>query len=180
MHSLFPRLQTMVVTPNALFVVVNLYNEYNSKCTLCCRDSKSNVVVISSTKSTYTTINTLEVRKQFSNRKETGSKYMTKIGIYFPTNSSHACSDPGGYWWPPTYSKWLLVSVFVQHILLYCFVIGGSTPLGMFEAPHILQVDTCGLSPNPTGLFCMFSCQHILMYFQGHFGALNVVFFGSP
>jgi hypothetical protein len=32
------------------------------------------------------------------------------------------------------------------------------------------------LSPNPTGLFCMFSCQHILLYFQGCFGALNVVF----
>jgi hypothetical protein len=59
---------------------------------------------------------------------------------------------------------------------LYCFVIVGSTLLGLSEAPHILQVDTGGLSPNPTGLFCMFSCQHILLYFQGCFGALNIVF----
>jgi hypothetical protein len=68
------------------------------------------------------------------------------------------------------------VCFFVQHVLLYCFVIVGSTLMGLFEAPHILQVDTGGLSPNPTGLFCMFSCQHILLYFQGRFGALNVVF----
>jgi hypothetical protein len=51
-----------------------------------------------------------------------------------------------------------------------------STLLGLFESPHSLQVDTDGLSPKPTGLFCMFSCQHIVVYFQGHFGALNVVF----
>jgi hypothetical protein len=84
--------------------------------------------------------------------------------------------DPGGYWWPPTYSNWLLVSVFVQHVLLYYFVIVGSTLLGLSEAPHILQVDTGGLSPNPTGLFYMFSCHHIFLYFRGRFGALNVVF----
>jgi hypothetical protein len=46
----------------------------------------------------------------------------------------------------------------------------------IFEASHILQVDTGGLSPNPIGLFHMFSCQHILLYFQGFFGALNIVF----
>jgi hypothetical protein len=51
-----------------------------------------------------------------------------------------------------------------------------STLMGMFEALHIFQVDTGDLSPNPTGLFCMFSCQHILLYFQGRFGALNSVF----
>jgi hypothetical protein len=45
--------------------------------------------------------------------------------------------------------------------------------MGMFESLHIFQVDTGGLSPNPTGLFCMFSCQHILLYFQGRFGALK-------
>jgi hypothetical protein len=67
-------------------------------------------------------------------------------------------------------------SFFVHNVLLYCFVIMSSTLLGLFEAPHILQVDTGDLSPNPTDIFCMFSCQHILMYFQGHFGALNVVF----
>jgi hypothetical protein len=64
----------------------------------------------------------------------------------------------------------------VQHVLLYFFVIVGSTLLGLSEALHIFQVDIGGLSPNPTGLFCMFSCQHILLYFQGHFGALNNVF----
>jgi hypothetical protein len=64
----------------------------------------------------------------------------------------------------------------VQHVLLYFFVIVGSTLLGLSESLHIFQVDTGGLSPNPTGLFCMFSCQHILLYFQGRFGALNNVF----
>jgi hypothetical protein len=47
-------------------------------------------------------------------------------------------NDPGGYWWPPTYSSWLLVSVFVQNVLLYCFVIVGYTLLGFSESPHIL------------------------------------------
>jgi hypothetical protein len=65
---------------------------------------------------------------------------------------------------------------FFQHVLLYFFVIVGSTLMGLSESPHILQVDTGGLSPNPTGLFCMFSCQHIFLYFQGCFGALNIVF----
>jgi hypothetical protein len=64
----------------------------------------------------------------------------------------------------------------VQHILLYFFVIVGSTFMGLYKALHIFQVDTGGLSPNPTGLFYMFSCQHILLYFQGRFGALNSVF----
>jgi hypothetical protein len=59
---------------------------------------------------------------------------------------------------------------------MYLFVIVGSTLLGLSEAPHILQVDIGGLLSNPTGLFCMFSCQHILLYFQGRFGALNIVF----
>ena len=57
---------------------------------------------------------------------------------------------------------------FVQHILLYCIVIVGSTRMGLYEAPYILQVDA-------SGLFCTFSCHHILLYFQGHFGALNNV-----
>jgi hypothetical protein len=64
----------------------------------------------------------------------------------------------------------------VQHVLLYFFLIVGSTLLGLSEALHIFQVDMGGLSPNPTGLFFMFSCHHILLYFQGHFGALNSVF----
>jgi hypothetical protein len=41
----------------------------------------------------------------------------------------------------------------VQHILLYFFVILGSTLMGLSEALHIIQVDTGGLSPYPTGLF---------------------------
>ena len=64
----------------------------------------------------------------------------------------------------------------VQHVLLYFFVIVGTTLLGLFEAIHISQVDIGGLSPNPTRLFCMFSCQHISLYFKGRFGALNNVF----
>jgi hypothetical protein len=55
-------------------------------------------------------------------------------------------------------------------------VIVGSTLLGLNESPHILQVDNGDLLPNQTSLFCMFSCQHILLYFQGRFGALNIVF----
>jgi hypothetical protein len=85
-------------------------------------------------------------------------------------------NDLGGYWWPPTYSKWLVMSIFVQHIFLYCFIIVISRLLGLLEGSHILQVDTTSLSPNATGLFCMFSCQDILLYFQGCFGALNIVF----
>jgi hypothetical protein len=37
------------------------------------------------------------------------------------------------------------------------FVIVGYTLLGLSEALHIFQVDTGGLPPNPTGVFCMFS-----------------------
>jgi hypothetical protein len=92
------------------------------------------------------------------------------------TSFIHIFHDRGGYWWPPTYSNWLLVSIFIQHVFLYYFIIVSSTLLGLSEASHILQVDMGGLSPNPTGLFCMFSCQHILLYFQGCFGALNIVF----
>jgi hypothetical protein len=68
----------------------------------------------------------------------------------------------------------------VQHILLYLFVIVGSTLMGLYESLHIFHMDIGGLSPIPTGLFFMFSFQHILLYFQGHFGGLNNVFFGSP
>jgi hypothetical protein len=68
------------------------------------------------------------------------------------------------------------VCFFIQHVFLYCFIIVISTLLGMYEASDIVEVDMHGLSPNPTGLFGMFSCQHILLYFQGCFGALNIVF----
>ena len=64
----------------------------------------------------------------------------------------------------------------VQHVLLYFFVIMGSTLLGLSEALHIFQVETGDLPPNPIGLFWKFSCQHILLYFQGRFGALNSAF----
>jgi hypothetical protein len=85
--------------------------------------------------------------------------------------------DIGGHPPIPTGSSCLFL---VQHVLLYFFLIVGSTLLGLSESLHIFQVDTGGLSPNPTGLFCMFSCQHILLYFQGRFGALNIVFFVLP
>jgi hypothetical protein len=64
----------------------------------------------------------------------------------------------------------------VQHVLLYLFVIVGSTLLGLSKALHIFQVDIGGLKPNRTGLFCMFSCQDILLCFQGYFEGLNNVF----
>jgi hypothetical protein len=70
--------------------------------------------------------------------------------------------DIGGHPPIPTGSSYPFL---VQHVLLYFFVIVGSTLLGLFESLHIFQVDIGGLSPNPTGLFCMFSCQHILLYF---------------
>jgi hypothetical protein len=85
--------------------------------------------------------------------------------------------DLGGYWWPPTYSNWLLLSILIMHVLLYFFVIVGSTPLGLYEALHIFQVETGGRPPNPTSLFWKFSCQHIFVYFHGRFGALNSVVF---
>jgi hypothetical protein len=81
--------------------------------------------------------------------------------------------DIGGHPPIPTGSSFQFL---VQHVLLYFFVIVGSTLSGLSEALHIFQVDIGGLPPNPTGLFCMFSCQHILLYFQSHFGALNNVF----
>ena len=81
--------------------------------------------------------------------------------------------DIGSHPPSPTDSSWKFL---VQHVLLYFFVIVGSTLMGIFESLHIFQVDTGGLSPNPIGLFCMFSCQHILLYFHVRFGALNVVF----
>jgi len=84
--------------------------------------------------------------------------------------------DIGGHPPIPTSSS---CPFFVQHVLLYLFVIMGSTLLGISESLHILQVDTGGLFPNPTGLFCMFSCQHIVLYFQGLFGALNIVLLSS-
>jgi hypothetical protein len=81
--------------------------------------------------------------------------------------------DIGGHPPVPTGSS---CQFLVQHVLLYFFVIVGSTFLGLSESLHIFQVDTGGLPPNPADLFCIFLCQHILLYFQGCFGPLNSVF----
>jgi hypothetical protein len=70
--------------------------------------------------------------------------------------------DIGGHPPIPTVSSFQFL---VQHVLLYFFVIVGSTLSRMFEALHIFQVDTSGIPPNPTGLFYMFSGQHIFLYF---------------
>ena len=91
-----------------------------------------------------------------------------KLSVYFfpcDGKENEEMSDPGGYWWSPTYSNWLLLSIFVQHVLLYFFVIMGSTLLGLSKSLHIFQVHTRGYPPNPIGLFCIFSCQHIFLYF---------------
>jgi hypothetical protein len=64
--------------------------------------------------------------------------------------------DIGGHPPIPTGSS---CSFFVQHILLYCFVIVSSTLPGLPEASHILQVDTGGLLPNPTAYFV---CFHVI------------------
>jgi hypothetical protein len=84
--------------------------------------------------------------------------------------------DIGGHPPIPTSSS---CQFLVQHVLLYFFVIEGSTLLGLYEALHIFQVDTGGLSPNPTSLFCMFSCQHILYVLPGSFWSPKQCFFGS-
>ena len=81
--------------------------------------------------------------------------------------------DIGGHPPAPTGSS---CQFLMQHVLLYSFVIVGSTLLGLSKSLHIFRVDIGGLPPNPTSLFCMFSCQHILMYFQGRFGGLKSVF----
>jgi hypothetical protein len=81
--------------------------------------------------------------------------------------------DIGGHSSIPTCSFFQFL---VQHVLLYLFIMVGSTLLGLSKSLHIFQVDTSGLSPNPIGLFCMFSCYHILLYFQGCFGRINSVF----
>jgi hypothetical protein len=52
-----------------------------------------------------------------------------------------------------------------------------STLSGLFESLHNFQVEIFGFPPIPTGLFWMFSCQYIFLYFQVHFGALNNVYF---
>ena len=70
--------------------------------------------------------------------------------------------DIGGH--PPVPTRSFCQFV-VQDVLLYFFVIIGSTLLGLYEALHIFQVDTGGLPPNPTGLFWNFSCHHIFLYF---------------
>jgi hypothetical protein len=92
---------------------------------------------------------------------------------FLPKGGGLIQMDIGGH---PPISTPSCCPFLVQHVLLYFFVIVGSTLLGWFEALHIFQMDIGGLSPNPTDIFCMFSSQHILLYFQGRFGALNNVF----
>jgi hypothetical protein len=92
---------------------------------------------------------------------------------FIPNEGGLIQEDIGGHPPIPTRSS---CKFLVQHILVYFFVIMGSTLLGWTKALHIFHVDTGGLSPNPTRLFCMFSCHHIFLYFQGCFGALNSVF----
>ena len=70
--------------------------------------------------------------------------------------------DIGGHPPIPTGSS---CECLVQHILLYFFVIMGSKLIGFYESLHIFQVDTGVLTLKTTSLFCMFSCQHILLYF---------------
>ena len=53
----------------------------------------------------------------------------------------------------------------VQRILMYFFVIVGSTLPGLFEALHIFQVDIGGHPPVSTGSSCQFLVQHVLLYF---------------
>jgi hypothetical protein len=78
--------------------------------------------------------------------------------------------DIGGHPPIPTGSYY---QVLVQHVLLYFLIIVVFTLLRLYEALHIFQVDIGGLPPKLANLFCMFSCQHIFFYLQGHFGALN-------
>jgi hypothetical protein len=63
--------------------------------------------------------------------------------------------DSGGRPPVPTNSS---VHFLVRHILLYFFVIMVSTLMGLSKELHIFHMDTGGLPPNSTGLFCMFSC----------------------
>jgi hypothetical protein len=67
----------------------------------------------------------------------------------------------------------------VQHVSVkwgHFFVIVGFHLWSCPEALHSIQVDIGGGPPIPTSLCWMFSCQYIFVYFQGHFGALNIVF----
>jgi hypothetical protein len=92
---------------------------------------------------------------------------------FIPNEGGLIQVDIGGHQPIPTRS--CCHSLF-QHVLLYLFVIMGSTLLGPSESLRIFQVDTGGLPPNPADLIWDFSCQHIFLYFEGHFGALNNVF----
>jgi hypothetical protein len=85
--------------------------------------------------------------------------------------------DIGGH--PPIPTIFSSLFLF-QHILLYFFVTVGYTLIRVSKYLHIFQVDTASLSPNLTRLFCIFSCQHIFLYFEDRFGSLNNVFWGSP
>jgi len=70
--------------------------------------------------------------------------------------------DIGGHQPVPSGSSYHFL---VEHVLLYFFLIVGSTLMGLSKALQIFQVDIGGLSPNPNGLFWDFSCQYIFVYF---------------
>jgi hypothetical protein len=62
-------------------------------------------------------------------------------------------NDTVGYWWPPTYSNWLLLTVFssTRSSIILCNC--GFYTFGVVEALHSFQVEIGGHPPNPTGLF---------------------------
>jgi hypothetical protein len=68
----------------------------------------------------------------------------------------------------------------VQHVLLYFFVIMGSTLLGLSGSLHIFQVDIGGLPPNPTVLFCMYFMSAHLVVLLGPFWGPKQCYFGVP
>jgi hypothetical protein len=68
----------------------------------------------------------------------------------------------------------------VQHVLLYFFVIVGSTLSGLSGSLHIFQVDTGGLPPNPIGLILYFFMSTHFVVLPGSFWGPKQCFFGSP
>ena len=84
------------------------------------------------------------------------------LGIYIRVLEILIQVDIGGHPPIPTGSSYQFL---VHCVLLYLFVIVGSTLLGFSEAVHIFQVETGSFTPNPTGLVLNFSFQHIFLYF---------------
>jgi hypothetical protein len=85
--------------------------------------------------------------------------------------------DIGGH--PPIQTR-SSCQFLVQRVLLYFFVIVGSTLSRMSEGLQIFQVDTGGLPPNPTGLFFYFFMSSHLVVLPGPFWGPKQCFFGMP